>query len=91
MPLATFTLPWVKVRDITPLSLGEVFVVRFAPAVGLTIHQRVQKPYVYEPSEDREYWNSRSGCELTGAEYLEIRSNLVGFIRALLAPGPRLQ
>ncbi|OGR40685.1 MAG: hypothetical protein A2X35_09260 [Elusimicrobia bacterium GWA2_61_42] len=90
-----FAGPWVKASaftDLAALSLGDVIVARYGPTVEHQIVcQRIERPLVYDAAEDRAYWSAKHGRELSEVEHLEIRANLVGFIRALLAPGARLQ
>lgn len=53
--------------------------------------RRLIPELVYNPSEDNGYWASVYGREIGDVEHLEIRSNLISFVRALIAPTLRKQ
>lgn len=83
---------WIQASALTlltALSMSDVIISRpyahpaIVPAV---IRPCAEKPFVFDLAEDRAYWSAKYGRDLTEAEHLEIRSNLVGFIRALMAP-----
>ena len=74
--------------------MSAVIVARFRPPEPrqqAIISQRIHKPFVYDAAEDRAYWGGKLGHAINEIEHLEIQANLVGFIRALMAPTGRLQ
>lgn len=87
--------PWVKAgafAGLAAISPSDVIVAHYGLAVERPIiYQHIEKPLVYDPIKDRAFWSKQCGHDLTEAEHLEIRSNLVGFMRALMAPRARLQ
>ena len=92
MSLLPFAGSWVKATafaGLTALALSDVIISRGCPChiiVSAATRQNI-KPFVYDAAEDRAYWGEKFGREITEIEHLEIRSNLVAFMRALMAPG----
>jgi len=84
---------WSKETCIVSVSVmlpdAVITAPRLTSGAGLALRGHFQA--LISELDDATFWSVLSGRPLGNPELIEIRSNLVGFMRALMAPGARLQ
>ncbi|MEK7388130.1 MAG: hypothetical protein AAB036_00380 [Elusimicrobiota bacterium] len=83
-----FAGPWVKASafaGLTGLSMSDVIVTRHGPpSAPAVVPPRIEKPFVYDATEDLANWGAQYRRDLTEAEHLEIHASLAQFVKVLI-------